>query len=55
MDGTIWVRKLGWYGEQKILPPERGRSDGETLIVSQDDVSGEISSKEIKQLIEATL
>ncbi|ATY83834.1 RNA helicase [Kyrpidia spormannii] len=47
-----WERKLQWYRSQNILPIEEGGGERGTLIVTQDDENGGISSHEIKQLIQ---
>jgi len=46
-----WERKLAWYKEQQIIPLEDGGGERGTLIITNDDPHGGISSKEIKELI----
>jgi hypothetical protein len=46
-----WERKLAWYTEQDIGRREDGGGSAGTLIVTEDDPKGGISSAAIHQLI----
>jgi hypothetical protein len=46
-----WASKLEWYRAQQVLPQEDGGGDRGTLIVTEDDKKGGISSEAIKELI----
>ncbi len=46
-----WAAKLEWYRAQQILPREEGGGERGTLIVTEDDLKGGISSQAIKELI----
>jgi hypothetical protein len=46
-----WAEKKAWYREQKILPHDEGGGERGTLIETQDDEKGGISSQAIKELI----
>lgn len=46
-----WERKKAWYFENKILPWEDGGGENGTLIITQDDQKGGISSDKIDALI----
>jgi hypothetical protein len=46
-----WDAKQAWYRSHGILPHEEGGGPNGTLIVSQDDPRGGISSAEIDRLI----
>jgi hypothetical protein len=46
-----WARKLDWYRSQKIVPHKDGGGERGTLIVTEDDDKGGISSQAIKELI----
>jgi hypothetical protein len=46
-----WSEKLGWYRASGILPHEEGGGPRGTLIVTEDDKHGGISSQAIKELI----
>jgi hypothetical protein len=50
-----WERKLEWYRSNKILPHEEGEGENGILIVTQDGERGEISSKEIDQIIKSVI
>ncbi len=47
-----WEKKLAWYREQHILPFEEGGGANGTLVITEDDEHGGISSKEIEHTIE---
>ena len=46
-----WLEKLSWYRENKILPYQEGGGENGTLIVTEDDAGGGISSQSISKLI----
>ena len=46
-----WQEKQVWYRENKILPYQEGGGENGTLIVTEDDASGGISSQSIAKLI----
>lgn len=50
-----WERKLEWYRRNKILPYEKGGGEKGILIVTKDGERGEISSKEIDQIIKSVI
>ena len=50
-----WAAKLEWYRAQEILPHEDGGGERGTLIVTEDDTKGGISSQAIKELIAITV
>ncbi len=50
-----WERKLEWYKNQNILPIEKGGGENGTLIITKDSDKGDISSKEIEQLIDSII
>lgn len=50
-----WEEKHEWYRENGILPYDEGGGAKGTLIVSQDEPNGGISSKEIVSLIDSVI
>lgn len=46
-----WAAKLKWYESQKIRPYQDGGGERGTLIVTEDDSKGGLSSQAIKELI----
>jgi ATP-dependent exoDNAse (exonuclease V) alpha subunit len=46
-----WAKKLDWYRAQQILPHKEGGGERGTLVVTEDDEKGGISSQAIKELI----
>lgn len=46
-----WERKQAWYRNNGILPLAEGSGPNGTLIVTQDNENGGISSQEIQELI----
>ena len=47
-----WERKKAWYFENKILPWQEGGGENGSLIITEDDCSGGISSDKINKLIQ---
>jgi hypothetical protein len=47
-----WQQKLSWYAEQDIAQHADGGGTGGTLIVTEDDANGGISSAAIRSLSE---
>jgi ATP-dependent exoDNAse (exonuclease V) alpha subunit len=50
-----WERKLEWYRENEILPHQEGGGDRGTLIVTEDNPRGGISSREIDQIVKEVM
>jgi hypothetical protein len=48
-----WTLKKEWYRAQGVLPHEEGGGERGTLIETEDDAHGGISSQAIKELIES--
>lgn len=46
-----WMKKLRWYKNNDILPLEQGGGKNGTLIITEDNDKGGISSKDIDRLI----
>lgn len=46
-----WQEKQVWYRENKVLPYQEGGGENGTLIVTEDDAGGGISSQSISKLI----
>jgi ATP-dependent exoDNAse (exonuclease V) alpha subunit len=50
-----WERKLQWYRENGIPPPEEGEGTRGTLIITADNEAGGISSQEIENVIKKVI
>jgi hypothetical protein len=50
-----WETKLKWYRSNGVLPHEEGGGPKGTLVTTQDDVDGSISSYDIEEMIDDLL
>lgn len=50
-----WDKKLKWYRNNGVLPREEGGGPMGTLVTSQDDADGSISSFDIEEMVEDLL
>ena len=50
-----WEKKLKWYRSNGVLPREEGGGPNGTLVTTQDDADGSISSFDIEEMVEDLL
>jgi hypothetical protein len=50
-----WEKKLKWYRKNGVLPQEEGGGPKGTLVTTEDDANGSISSYDIEEMVDDLL